>query len=148
MSLPYLDGVSLGTKQQAGFGYGLGAPLWIGATGKDRTNYRWIGTIDELAVYSTALPPNTVQTHYSKYFYGTNTAAPSIVSQPSSKTMLAGGSPLLVVKAAGTLPLSYQWSSNGVAIAGATTAELSLPHDYGCLERNLFTSHCECLRHH
>lgn len=125
----YLDGLPLGTKQQVGFGYGSGAPLWIGAIGKDiNTGNRWSGTIDELSVYSNALAQATVQTHYSKYFYGTNTVGPSIVSQPGSKTLLAGGSPLLVVKANGTLPLSYQWTSNGVAIPGATTAELSLPH--------------------
>ncbi len=123
----YLDGLSLGTKEQVGFGYATGGPLWIGAMGRDTfTGFRWVGTVDELSVYSSALSQNTVQTHYSKFFYGTNTAAPSIVSQPSSKTLLAGGSPLLVVKAIGTLPLSYQWSSNGVAIPGATTAELSL----------------------
>ncbi len=125
----YLNGLSLGTKEQAGFGYASGSPLWIGAIGKEyNTGNRWVGTIDELAVYSAALPQATVQTHYSKYFYGTNTAPPSIVSQSSSKTLLAGGSPLLTVNASGTLPLSYQWSSNGVAIAGATTAELSLPN--------------------
>ena len=125
----YLDGLPLGTKQQVGFGSASGAPLWIGAIGKDvNTGNRWPGAIDELSIYSTALSQTVVQTHYSKYFYGTNTVGPGIVSQPSSKTLLAGGSPLLLVKANGTLPLSYQWSSNGVAIPGATTAELSLPN--------------------
>ena len=88
---------------------------------------RWAGTIDELAIYSSALSQNSVQVHYSKYFYGTNTVAPTIVSQPASKTVLAGAAPVLVVKAGGTLPLTYQWTANSVPIAGATTATLTLP---------------------
>lgn len=124
----YVDGNSLGTKQQIDLGFGSGAPLWIGCYGRDlNPGYRWVGTIDELAIYTTALSQATVQTHYSKYFYGTNTAAPSIVSQPSSKTLMAGGTPTLAVQAAGTLPLSYQWKSNGVSIPGATAAQWTLP---------------------
>jgi hypothetical protein len=87
----------------------------------------WDGTVDEVAVYGTALSQDAIQTHYSKFFYGTNTAAPSIVSQPSSKTLLAGGTPVLIVQASGTLPLTYTWSTNGVPVPGGTSATLSLP---------------------
>jgi hypothetical protein len=122
----YFNGQNLGTKVQAGFGSGSGAPAWIGGIGTSVSDYRMAGTVDELAVYSSALSQNAIQIHYSKFVYGTNTAPPSIVSQPASKTILAGASPVLVVQAGGTLPLSYQWSSNGVPIAGATSASLSL----------------------
>jgi hypothetical protein len=116
----YLDGQSLGTKQQTGFGGAGMAPAWIGSIGASTMN-RWAGAIDELSIYGTALSESTVQTHYSRYVYGTNVAAPSIVSQPGSKTLSAGAAPILSVKAAGTLPLSYLWKSNNVAIPGATS---------------------------
>jgi hypothetical protein len=122
----YVDGQSLGTKTHTGLGSSLGGSGWIGAVGNLATSNRWAGAIDELAIYSTALAPATIQTHYGKYFYGTNTAAPVIASQSPSKTLLAGGSPVLLVQASGTPPLSYQWSSNSVVIPGATSASLTL----------------------
>lgn len=122
----YVDGQSLGTKVVANPSYFAAAPLWIGAPGDSfNPNNRWAGDIDELAIYNSALSENTIQTHYSKYYYGTNTAPPSIVSQPASKTLFAGASPILEVNASGTLPLSYQWTSNNVPIAGATTTALA-----------------------
>jgi hypothetical protein len=121
----YVNGQSLGTKQQASFGSGTGNLAWVGAIGASSIN-RWAGSIDELSVYGRALSENTIQTHYSRLVYGTNVAAPSIVSQPGSKTLLAGAAPILSVKAAGTLPLSYQWKSNDVAIAGATSSQLTV----------------------
>ncbi len=124
---PYVNGQSLGTKTQPQFGiYGSGAPAWIGGMGTYDEDNRWAGTVDELAIYSTALSANEVQIHYSKFYYGTNTTAPSIVSQPASRTLLAGGSPVLVVNVAGTLPFTYQWKFNGTAIADATTSKLTL----------------------
>lgn len=122
----YCNGQSLGTKNQPGFGSGGATPFWIGGIGTSSTDYRWGGTIDEVAVYTNSLSQNTIQLHYSAFVYGTNTAPPSIVSQPSSKTLLSGASPVLAVQAGGTLPLSYQWSLNGVNISGATTASLAI----------------------
>src|SRR5262249_32607490 len=55
-----------------------------------------------------------------------NTAPPSFVSIPASRTVLAGASPILVVQATGTLPLQYQWTSNSVTLPGATTALLAV----------------------
>ena len=117
----YVDGQSLGTKTQSGFGTGT-QPAWIGAP------LPWYGTVDELAVYGSALSADTLAIHNSKFLFGTNTAAPTIVSQPTSKTLLAGGSPQLQVTVAGTPPLTYQWTSNGIPIAGATGPLLTLPH--------------------
>lgn len=123
---PYVNGRPLSTQVQTGFGNASGAPAWIGSLGTSTTGNRWAGTVDELAVYSKALSGATIQGHYTKLVYGTNTAPPVIVSQPSSKTLLAGGSPSLVVTVGGALPFTFQWNSNGVPITGATSATLTL----------------------
>ena len=122
----YVNGQNLGTKAQTSFGFGSGTTAWIGAMGTSMTANRWAGTIDELAIYGNALSENTIQGHYSTFVYGTNTSAPTLVSQPVAKTVLAGASPVLLVKAAGTLPLSYRWTANGTTIPGATTAALAV----------------------
>ena len=50
--------------------------------------------------------------------------APSISLQPASPTVVVGTNVTLSVTATGTAPLSYQWRSNGVNVAGATNATL------------------------
>ncbi|HEY3861723.1 MAG TPA: LamG-like jellyroll fold domain-containing protein [Verrucomicrobiae bacterium] len=125
----YVNGQSLGTQIQNSFGTTPGGSFWIGNDGSIfSTNNGWAGTIDELAVYATALPAATVQGHYTKYIFGTNTVPPVIVSQSSSKTLLAGGSPVLSVGVTGALPINFQWTSNSVPIAGATSSTLVLSH--------------------
>ena len=52
----------------------------------------------------------------------TTVAAPTISSQPSSKTMTAGQTATFSVTASGTSPLSYQWQRGGAAISGATSS--------------------------
>lgn len=121
---PYVNGQPLDTKVQTAFGPG-GAPAFIGALG---AAYGWAGTIGELAVYKSALSPSAIQAHYTKYVYGTTVAPPEIVTQTTGpRTLFAGGSPTLTVTVKGALPFTYQWKSNGVAIAGATAASMTLP---------------------
>jgi hypothetical protein len=92
----------------------------------------WYGTIDELAIYTNAVAQTNIEIHNAVFEFGTNTSAPSIVSQTTGpKTLYSGGSPVLMVFAAGTPPLSYQWYSNGVAIAGATFPTLTLTNATG-----------------
>lgn len=58
--------------------------------------------------------------------------APTIVTQPVSATVVAGGTVALAVQATGSAPLSFAWRRNGLAlsdgpgISGATTATLTL----------------------
>jgi hypothetical protein len=122
----YVDGESLGTQQQPSFGSTPGGSFWMGGVGNSTTANRWGGTIDELAIYGTDLSAATIAGQYTKFVFGTNFVPPVITSQPSSKTLLAGGSPQLVVTASGALPLSYQWTSNTVDIPGATSSTLVL----------------------
>lgn len=66
--------------------------------------------------------------------------APTIATQPANALLVPGGTATFTVSAAGTGPLGYQWFKDGVSIAGATSATLSLtaaPRDdgaaYACL---------------
>lgn len=52
--------------------------------------------------------------------------APVISTQPSSVTVLSGGSASFSVTASGTEPLAYQWNFNTNPIAGATNSTFSL----------------------
>lgn len=53
--------------------------------------------------------------------------APSITTQPAMRSVTAPGAVTFNVAAAGTAPLSYQWSKNGAPIAGATAANYTTP---------------------
>lgn len=55
-----------------------------------------------------------------------NATAPTISSQPQNTTATEGGNASFTVTAAGIPIPTYQWSKGGTAIAGATTATLSL----------------------
>ncbi|HXI82946.1 MAG TPA: immunoglobulin domain-containing protein [Verrucomicrobiae bacterium] len=56
----------------------------------------------------------------------TNPVAPVFISQPSSQIALAGTIVNFTAAAAGTAPITYQWSKNNVAIAGATATTFSI----------------------
>jgi hypothetical protein len=52
---------------------------------------------------------------------------PTITTQPQNQTVTVGATATFTVVASGTAPLSYQWSKNGTAIAGATSASYTTP---------------------
>ena len=54
-------------------------------------------------------------------------AAPTITKQPASLSVAAGATAAFEVTATGSGPLDYQWLRDGTAIAGATSAKLTLP---------------------
>jgi pectate lyase len=59
-------------------------------------------------------------------------AAPSILTQPTSKTVGVGSTVSFTVAASGTAPLSYQWFKNGAPIDGAAAATFALTNvDFG-----------------
>ncbi|HEY5909837.1 MAG TPA: LamG-like jellyroll fold domain-containing protein [Verrucomicrobiae bacterium] len=76
------------------------------------------GTIDEVAIYPTALTFANIQAHYSAA-YGSS-LAPFIAVQPVSLTNYVSLPGVFSVSAAGSQPLSYQWKKNGADIAFAT----------------------------
>jgi len=54
-------------------------------------------------------------------------AAPTITTQPSNQVVTLGQPATFSVAATGLGTLSYQWSRNGIAIAGATSASYTTP---------------------
>ena len=78
------------------------------------------GSIDEVAIYNTALSANQVLTHFTSA-YPPNTK-PFITLQPAAATNFIGLPATFSVAASGSWPLSYQWKRNGVAIPNATDA--------------------------
>ncbi|HTW22470.1 MAG TPA: choice-of-anchor D domain-containing protein [Candidatus Baltobacteraceae bacterium] len=54
-------------------------------------------------------------------------AAPSILSQPASRTVTVGQTATFTVKALGEIPLSFQWYVNGSAISGAKSYTYTTP---------------------
>jgi uncharacterized delta-60 repeat protein len=52
--------------------------------------------------------------------------APAIATPPTNQTAAPGATVNFTVTATGTAPLGYQWSLNGVAVSGATSATLAL----------------------
>lgn len=54
------------------------------------------------------------------------TVAPNITTQPDSQTVTPGGSVTFTVAASGNPTPTYQWRRDGVNIAGATSASLTL----------------------
>jgi len=65
---------------------------------------------------------------YLKYTYTAQPSVvpPSVTSPPVDQAVIAGASASFTVVASGSAPLSYQWSHNGAALAGATNATLAL----------------------
>ncbi|MEI9982057.1 MAG: beta-1,3-glucanase family protein [Aliidongia sp.] len=55
------------------------------------------------------------------------TVPPAITTQPAAQSVAVGQTATFTVVASGTGPLSYQWSKNGTAIAGATGASYTTP---------------------
>ena len=86
----------------------------------------------ELKVSEDSVKPFAVQT--GRFRAGTDGSlsfwagmiAPHVATQPVSKTVECGQSVTLSVTATGDEPLSYQWRTNGVDIAGATGTSLTL----------------------
>jgi len=65
--------------------------------------------------------------------------APTITTPPASQTVNTGQTATFTVVAAGTGPLTYQWSKNGSPIAGATATSYTTPATVSGDSGSLFT---------
>ncbi len=81
------------------------------------------GGVTQVAFYTNVLTAAQILNHYN---VGTNSisaplAPPSFVAEPVAPATIYSGTPVtLTALVAGTTPLTYQWFSNNVAIAGQT----------------------------
>ena len=98
------------------------------------TSYPWSvygpykGLLDEVSIYNRALTAGEISSIYAVGSGGKCYLAtpPQITSQPASSTNVLGSTATFVVTAAGTPPLSFQWSFDGTNITGATNSTLRL----------------------
>ena len=103
------------------------------------------GSIDEVAVYTTALSPGQV---LGLYYNGIG--APPLAAVPvatPATNLFVGNGVVLTEPATGATPLQYQWQFNGLALTGATNNILSLTNltlasagNYGVIISNLYGS--------
>ena len=124
----YLNGALVGTPTAAsGQIVPSGNNLQIGHDPSMSTRY-FNGLIDEASVYSTALSAAQIQAIYLAGMSGKCPVAtpPSILVPPTNQAVTVGSNVTFSVTAAGTPPLSYQWSFGSAVLDGATNAVLTL----------------------
>jgi hypothetical protein len=123
----YLDGVAAAAMNYVvTFAFPNG--IAIGARGDNLVSC-FLGSIDEPSLYERPLTAGEVQAIFAagrsgKCFTGT---PPQITTQPADQTVVAGDLASFSVTASGSGPLSYQWTSEGTNLAGATGTQLQLP---------------------
>jgi hypothetical protein len=125
---------------------GATATFAVTATGTSPITFQWLknGTAIGAATASSYTTPATVAVDSGATFTvqvtngaGTvqssaatltvNVTAPSITAQPKDQSVLVGATAAFSVTAAGTAPLTYQWSKKGTVISGATAASYTTP---------------------
>jgi Concanavalin A-like lectin/glucanases superfamily/Immunoglobulin domain/Immunoglobulin I-set domain len=123
----YLNGGDIGTVSASANGILTSShAMSIGSRQSGNTVYdlNFLGTVDEVAVYGTALSADRVLAHYTAR-YGDSTPA-VIATQPSGVTNYVTVPVTFSVDAGGTDPLSYQWKFNGVDIPDATLSQFTI----------------------
>lgn len=129
----YVDGLE--AAKATGVPAGLGVlntavPVSIGSRKSGAASAydnQFIGTIDEVAIYGSALSSNQVLAHYFAA-----TPAPKFTSHPTNSVSPEGGSVTFYSKAYGPGTLAYQWYQSTDAgatftpLSGKTTANLTL----------------------
>lgn len=120
----YADGIAYpAAAYDPGFVFNTSATIGgIGST------YNFYGSVDELAFYDHALTSTEILTVYLASGGGkcTGPSAPVILIQPANQTSFYGQNIVLNCLAAGTSPLTYQWSFQGTNLDGATNTSLTI----------------------
>ena len=91
---------------------------------------RWFGAVGFLLLALSTMPGcagSSMATTGGGGGGGGNSQPPTITTQPASQSVNVGQMATFSVTATGTAPLTYQWSENGMAIAGATSSSYTTP---------------------
>ena len=104
---------------------------WYGTNVAGATSSAWTTPATALGnsnsvVYVSVQNPYGIVTSSNAHLKVTNGVAPTITTQPMSRTNAVGDSTTFSVTAAGTAPLAYQWRFNSVGVAGATAGSYTL----------------------
>ena len=145
ISLPIADQNPVVVRSPAGRTIAVGTPVTfdVAATGTS-LKYRWLKDDIELAKATNDTYTVTSATSASAGSYKVRVsnaagvvlsapavlvvtaAGPTILVPPAAKTVHEGEPASVAVTAEGPAPLTYQWSKDGVPLAGATAATLPL----------------------
>ena len=104
--------------------YGTNA-LYFGSSGQAYWDRKLSGTLDEVSLYNRALEASEVAGIYAAGSQG-KCRTPNLLVQPPAQICYWGSSASFTSIASGTLPSSYHWQKDGVALAGATASFLAL----------------------
>ena len=113
----YWDGVPLSAPRARPLG-GIPETVQLGSSTDVSTTEGWVGMLDEVAFYSTALDAASIQAHYNAYFVG---EPPVITGQPVGGNFLVGRPFQMSVSASGAY-LTYQWYKDNILIPDATNS--------------------------
>lgn len=97
-----------------------------GATGLSYSLATVLGDTGAIFTCTATNSAGTISTNAVTLTVTATATAPSIATQPASQTVAEGSPVTFSVVAAGTTPIAYQWSRNGVAITGATSSSYTL----------------------
>ena len=87
------------------------------------------GTLDEVAVYGSALGGDRIRAHYDARYFGAS--RPYITQQPLAVTTYENQHAYFSVAAEGSPTLNYQWYLNGVALDDENFSDLDIYTDSG-----------------
>lgn len=120
----YLNGVLIAVSTTARLAV---KPVTRPVTTISSAAYPWMGSLDEVAIYTNALPVERVQAHYMAA-RGANppAVAPTFAVDAVGKTDYEGAVVTIRTVALGTAPFTYQWYKGTTPVAGQTTDTLTL----------------------
>jgi pectate lyase len=144
---PVIPSITVQPQDQTGILPGASATFSVVATGTDPLNYQWYYNTSTLLTnatdpsltitniqpgnagnYSVAVSNFAGGVISSNAFLTVNTSptAPVFFLQPASQVVVTGSMVSFTANAAGTQPISYQWSKNSTPIPGMTSSILNL----------------------
>lgn len=98
----------------------------IGDGTADGSTRIFTGNITQVALYTNALTPDQILTHFYMGMYGTTNVPPMIIKQPVSQLASPGATVTFACQAESLLPLTNLWYKNGVPLSNQTNATLVL----------------------